>query len=92
MTVLLDAYKSGEDPDGEGGAQVRLVPTEEIAANGFDLNIGRYIKTVAAETIDLPTALANYETAREARIASETALSQRLAAAGIADLGGASDD
>lgn len=92
VAVLLEAYQTGEDPDGEGGANVRLVPTEEIAANGYDLNIGRYIKTAAAETIGLPTALANYETAREARIASEAALFERLSAAGIAELGGVVDE
>ena len=87
VAVLLEAYRTGEDPDGEGGAQVRLVPLDEIQTNGFDLNIGRYIKGVAVDEIDLPTALALYEEARQARIASEIALFERLAAAGIADLG-----
>ena len=87
IAVLLEAYRTGEDPDGEGGANVRLVPLTEIESNSWDLNIGRYIKTATADEIDLPTALLAYQEAREARITSEQALFQRLATAGIADLG-----
>jgi len=61
------------------------VPDTEIASNGYDLNIGRYIKTATEDAIDLPTALLAYEEARAARIESETALFERLRAAGIAD-------
>ncbi|MHB0929030.1 MAG: type I restriction-modification system subunit M [Candidatus Nanopelagicales bacterium] len=86
VQVLIDAYTTGSDPDGDGGAQVRLVPRSEIEANGFDLNIGRYLKQAAAEELDLDAALAAYVEARNARIASEQALFERLAAAGIADL------
>ena len=53
IKVLTDAYTNGEDPDGEGGTNVRLVPLKEIADKGFDLNIGRYIKIAAEETADL---------------------------------------
>jgi len=88
VQAILVAYESGEDPDGEGGVQVRLVPLQEVEANGFDLNIGRYIKGIQEVAVDLPTALATYEEAREARIESERALFERLRAAGIADLGG----
>ena len=87
VAALVEAYTTGKDPDGDGGAQVRLVPTEEIKTNGYDLNIGRYIKTTSDEQTDLPTALAAYQAAREARIASEAALFERLDAAGIANLG-----
>jgi type I restriction enzyme M protein len=87
VQAILDAYTTGDDPDGNGGVQVRLVPFAEIEGNGFDLNIGRYLKTTAADTIDLPTALLAYEEARAARLTSEKALFQRLSAAGIADLG-----
>ena len=91
VQAILDAYTTGDDPDGDGGVQVRLVPFTEIESNGFDLNIGRYLKTTAADTIDLPTALLAYEEARAARLTSERALFERLSAAGIADLG-ASDE
>jgi type I restriction enzyme M protein len=87
VQAILDAYTTGDDPDGEGGVQVRLVPFAEIEGNGFDLNVGRYLKTTAADTIDLPTALLAYEEARAARLTSEKALFERLSAAGIADLG-----
>ena len=87
VAALVEAYTTGKDPDGDGGAQVRLVPADEIKTNGYDLNIGRYIKTTSDEQTDLPTALAAYQAAREARIASEAALFERLAAAGIANLG-----
>ena len=88
VQAILDAYTTGVDPDGDGGAQVRLVPRNEIEGNAFDLNIGRYLKQVAADELDLDAAIAAYVTAREARIASEQALFDRLAAAGIADLRG----
>ena len=87
VQAILDAYTTGDDPDGDGGVQVRLVPFAEIESNGFDLNIGRYLKTTAADTIDLPTALLAYEEARAARLISERALFERLSVAGIADLG-----
>jgi type I restriction enzyme M protein len=87
VKAILDSYTSGEDPDGEGGVQVRLAPLAEIESNAYDLNVSRYIKGGAAEEVDLPTALAEYQLAREDRKASEEALFERLAAAGIADLG-----
>ncbi len=86
VDVLIEAYRVGEDPDGEGGTNVRLVPLHEIEKNGFDLNIGRYIKVAAEETADLGAALVAYADAREQRIAAESATFERLAAAGI-DLG-----
>ncbi|MGV1004568.1 MAG: N-6 DNA methylase [Candidatus Nanopelagicales bacterium] len=85
--AVAEAYRTGDDPDGEDGVQVRLVPYAEIEANGFDLNIGRYLRTATTDQIDLDAALANYLTARDARITSEQAMFQRLTAAGIADLG-----
>jgi type I restriction enzyme M protein len=86
--AILDAYTSGEDPDGEGGVQVRLVPHAEVEANGCDLNMGRYIKTTADEVLDVEEAITAYQEARASRIASEGALFERLAASGIAVLGG----
>jgi len=91
IAATLSAYRTGEDPDGEGGINVRLVPYAEIAANGFDLNIGRYVRATAAEAADLPTVLAAYQAARTARIKAEHDMVTRLAAAGIADLGDVDD-
>jgi len=91
LDAIAAAYQHGGDSDGVGGVNTRLVPCDEIKANAFDLNIGRYLKTAAADTLDLVTALANYEVARAQRIAAEQALFERLKAAGIADLGGGLD-
>ena len=36
-------------PGRRGGANVRLVPHAEIASNGWDLNVGRYVKTAVSD-------------------------------------------
>jgi type I restriction enzyme M protein len=87
VAAIVQAYRSGDDPDGEGGARVRLVPLDEIKTNGYDLNIGRYLKATAEDEVDLETALMQYVEARDRRIHSERELFKRLKAAGIADLG-----
>jgi type I restriction enzyme M protein len=84
IEAIIEAYQTGDDPDGEGGVQVRLVPHDEIASNGWDLNIGRYIKTAAADTLDVPTALTQLADAQAALRAAEDALAERLKAAGYA--------
>lgn len=83
IKVLTEAYVTGEDPDGDGGANVRLVPFDEIKTNGFDLNIGRYIHVAAEQTADLGAALVAYADARQRRLAAESTMFERLAAAGI---------
>lgn len=83
IRVLTEAATTGEDRDGEGGAHVRLVPFDEIKDNGFDLNIGRYIKVAAEETTDLGTTLVAYADARQKRVETEAAMFERLKAAGI---------
>ena len=62
----------------------RLVAHDEIVGNGFDLNIGRYLKADAAEVIDVGEALAALEESRKELAAAETAMMQRLKAAGYA--------
>lgn len=83
VDVLVEAFRKGEDPDGKGEANVRLVPFSEIKENGFDLNIGRYIKVVSEETPDLGAALIAFADARERRRATESAMLERLSAAGL---------
>ena len=83
INVMIEAYKTGDDPDGDGGANVRLVSHDEIAQNNFDLNIGRYVKVAAEETADLGTLILAYQEAREIRSAGEAAMIKMLAAAGI---------
>lgn len=83
IRVLTEAYLTGPDPDGDAQANARLVPFDEIADNGFDLNIGRYIKVAAEATADLGTALVAYADARQKRLETEAAMLSRLAAAGL---------
>jgi type I restriction enzyme M protein len=83
MEAVLAAYRTGEDPDGQGGIHLRLVPFDEIKGNGFDLNIGRYVRAAAEEAVDLEVALAAYADARLARIETERVMFERLAAAGM---------
>ena len=55
----------------------------EIAANGYDLNIGRYIKQAAAEAEDLGTLIDAYNLARAERQKTEQRMLAVLAEAGI---------
>ncbi|CCF86074.1 hypothetical protein NITHO_7030002 [Nitrolancea hollandica Lb] len=56
---------------------------DEIADNGFDLNIGRYIKTESAVEVNVEAALATYQDARAELRAAERVLDERLKAAGF---------
>jgi type I restriction enzyme M protein len=60
----------------------RHVPTEEIETNNWDLNIGRYLKTEAAEVIDVTTALQDLNQAMQTLSTAEHAMLERLKAAG----------
>jgi type I restriction enzyme M protein len=84
ITAIAAGYHSGEDPDGEGGVQVRLVDHAEIKENSWDLSLGRYVKTATAEGIDVPTALAQLAEAQAALRSAEARLTERLKAAGYA--------
>jgi len=81
VTALVAAYRTGEGSD---TAPVRLVEHTEIKENGWDLNIGRYLKTGAAETVDVPTALAALREAQGRLREAEAKLDERLKAAGYA--------
>jgi type I restriction enzyme M protein len=80
---LYDTYVAAEADEKENIA-ARLVPHGEIAANKYDLNIGRYLKTAAAEVVDVATALASLDEARVNLSKAETAMLERLKAAGYA--------
>jgi type I restriction enzyme M protein len=77
------AIASGTDPDGEGGVALALVAVDEIAASGWDLNIGRYVRAEAAEELSVEEALTLYLEAREAARETEDALDDRLTRAGF---------
>lgn len=83
IDAILDAYRDGEVGDDEV-VKVRLVPHTEIESNGWDLNIGRYIKTAAADTVDVATALTQLADAQAALRDAEERLAERLKAAGYA--------
>jgi type I restriction enzyme M protein len=83
VEAVLTAYRTDENPDGEGGIEARPVPFDEIKSNGFDLNIGRYVKSVSEHTGDLLTAISEYQAARAARVAAEERMFAVLSAAGV---------
>ncbi|WP_018639871.1 type I restriction-modification system subunit M [Parafrankia elaeagni] len=88
IKALTEACRTGLAPDGpELSAYVHVADFDEIKANGFDLNIGRYITKTTGKAVDLGTALVAYADARTQRLAAEAAMFERLAAAGI-DLSG----
>ncbi|WP_290513814.1 class I SAM-dependent DNA methyltransferase [Aeromicrobium sp.] len=77
------AYKLGEDRDGVGGLHLRMVDVAEVEANGFDLNIGRYVRTEQAAEVDVEAALAAYQDSRASLRAAEMDLDRKLKAAGF---------
>ncbi len=84
IDAIIEAYRTSEDPDGEGGVALRLVPLSEIEENGFDLNIGRYVSTHEEEVIDVATALTKLREAQVALQEAQDALDERLREAGYA--------
>lgn len=83
MQAILDAYRTSEDPDGEGGVVVRLVPVEEIRANSFDLNMGRYVRAELEAAAGLDVALKAYMDARSDRQITESRMLRSLSSAGV---------
>lgn len=83
IETIHAAYDRGEDVDGEDGLHLRLVEMSEIEENGFDLNIGRYIRTEFAAEVDVEAALAAYWDSREELRAAERVLDAKLKAAGF---------
>ena len=82
VDALYEAYCDIEaEPE---NVKQTLVEHAEIEANGWDLNIGRYIEQDAAETIDVTTALATMRQAEAATATAQEAMHERLKAAGYA--------
>ncbi|HUY47273.1 MAG TPA: N-6 DNA methylase [Streptosporangiaceae bacterium] len=86
---IVTAYRSRSGADGRpadadgGGLAARFVPATEIVANGYDLNIGRYIQQAAAEQEDLGSLIDAYNLARAERQKAEQRMLAVLADAGI---------
>jgi type I restriction enzyme M protein len=76
VEAIVAAYRYGDDPDGEGGVQVRLVEHAEIKENGWDLNLGRYLRTEAKQTVDVETALEELRVAQAALHDAEASLEE----------------
>lgn len=76
-------YKEYRDEVGTA----RVVPLEEIAANGWNLNISRYVEPLAKEeTISVAEAVANLKVALEEAYAAEDRLKGLLQEAGLMDV------
>jgi type I restriction enzyme M protein len=85
VETVVDVFRTGEDPDGDdGGVHTRMVPISEIEQDGFDLNIGRYIRVSVDETVDVGTALAELREAQQALRDAESAMWERLKESGYA--------
>jgi type I restriction enzyme M protein len=82
--AILTTYRLGEDAGGGVDVPVRLVDHVEIKENGWDLNIGRYLKTDVVDTVDVATALSNLGAAQAALREAEQRLAERLKAADYA--------
>jgi type I restriction enzyme M protein len=79
VDVVVAAYRNRIDGD---EVLARVVDHREIKENGWDLNIGRYLKSEATESVDVPTALAALRDAQERLRQTDAGLDERLRAAG----------
>jgi len=85
VDAIVAAYRTGEDPDGEDqGLRLRLVPHAEIEENGWDLNIGRYLRGAEEEAVDVGEALAALRAAQAELAEAQVRLDERLSEAGYA--------
>ena len=84
IEAILSAYREDGDAGKDEAVPARLVPHAEIEDNGWDLNIGRYLKASTAETIDVATALATLRGAQAKLREAEAKLDEKLKAAGYA--------
>lgn len=82
VDAIVEAYKSGQDSS-NAKLSSRVVGLAEIEENGFDLNIGRYVKTEASVEANVEAALAAYRAARERLSVAEAVLEVKLKAAGF---------
>jgi type I restriction enzyme M protein len=84
------AYQADSDDEGAmvdldetAGLAARFVPMVDIVANGYDLNVSRYVKQFTVEKADLPTLIKAYSFARAARQKAEQRMLAVLEGAGI---------
>ena len=85
LEAILTAYRTGRVSDNSAEAiAVRLVPREEIEANGWDLNLGRYLRVSVDVEGDVGASLKAMRAALVALREAEDELEERLSEAGYA--------
>jgi type I restriction enzyme M protein len=84
IAAIVSAHHSGGEPAGASGVQVRVVEHAEIKESGWDLNFSRYMKPVATENVDVPSAITALSEAQAALRDAEQKLLERLRAGGYA--------
>lgn len=84
VKLIVSASHRGPDSDDGDRVHVRLIDHAEIKGNAWDLNFARYVHLVAAEGMDVPTALMRFDEAQTALRCAEASLAERLEAAGYA--------
>jgi type I restriction enzyme M protein len=82
VAAVVRAYRDAAASH-DGDLHVRLVPLKEIEANGWDLNIGRYIVTSDDAEVSVDQALTLYLEARDELELAERALTEQLTKAGF---------
>jgi type I restriction enzyme M protein len=80
---IYSVYQSMGENEKEN-VSARLVSHDEVEDNNWDLNIGRYLQSGAAEVVNVQDALASFDQARTALAAAEKSLLEKLKAAGYA--------
>ncbi len=81
LKTLADAFHAYEDVE----KLARVVPVEEIAANGFNLNISRYVQTGAdAEAVDVAAEVVKLQDLIAQRNAAEAVMFEHLKRLGYA--------
>ncbi len=84
VEAILEAYRSGTSSSDAGAVGVRLVPHEDIEANGWDLSIGNYIASRQREAADVASSLRELRLAQAALRDAEAILDEHLKDAGYA--------
>ena len=83
VAKMVEDYKRTADSIASHDG-VSLVAHPELKRNGFDLNIGRYVKGAEAETVDVDMAIAQFMAAQEELHEAETQLLKAVQEAGYA--------
>lgn len=82
VEAVIAAYESGGETSTDG-VHARRVSLDEIAANDWDLNIGRYVTVTADPEVEVSVAVAAYLEGREELRAAEAELDAHLGEAGF---------